>query len=164
LAPWPLFVTTADHALLTADTVDAFLGTVRASDDVAVGLVSRAVVRRRFPGNKRTWLRFGDGQFTGANMFALTGPRSLAALGFWAEVEQDRKKGWRLLAKLGPGLLLRALLRRLSMQGALDASAAAGRHRARGDAGGPAGGGRRRQAGRPRTRHRGSRRPRLDGA
>lgn len=121
LAPWPLFVTTADHALLTADTVDAFLGTLRASDDVAVGLVSRAVVRRRFPGNKRTWLRFGDGQFTGANMFALTGPRSLAALGFWAQVEQDRKQGWRLLAKLGPDLLLRAFLRRLSLQGALDA-------------------------------------------
>lgn len=121
LAPWPLFVTTADHALLTAGTVDMFLSAVRAGDDVAVGLVSRTVVRRRFADNKRTWLRFGDGDYTGANLFALTGPRSLEALGFWAEVEQDRKKGWRLIAKLGPALLLRALLRRLSLQGALDA-------------------------------------------
>ena len=124
LAPWPLFVTTADHALLTSDTVAAFLADVRASDDVAVGLVSKAVVRRRFPDNKRTWLRFGDGDFTGANLFALTGTRAIEALAFWAEVEQDRKKGWRLVAKLGPGLLLRTLLRRLSVQGALDAAGA----------------------------------------
>ena len=124
LAPWPLFVTTADHVLLTPDTVAAFLGAVRAADDVAVGVVSRAVVRTRFPDNKRTWLRFGDGRYTGANLFALTRPRALEALGFWAEVEQDRKKGWRLVAKLGPGLLVRAWLGRVSLQGALDAAGA----------------------------------------
>ena len=85
-------------------------------------MVEKAVVRQRFPGNERTWIRFGDGDFTGANLFALTGPRALAALAFWAEVEQDRKKGWRLVAKLGPSLLVRALLRRLTLQGALDAA------------------------------------------
>ena len=121
LAPWPLFVTTADHVLLTPDTVADFLRAVRASDDVGVGVVSQTVVRRRFPANRRTWLRFRDGRFTGANLFALTGPGSLKALEFWAGVEQDRKKGWRLVAKLGPGLLMRALLGRLSLQGALDA-------------------------------------------
>lgn len=121
-APWPLFVTTADHALLMPGTVAAFLGAVRAADDVAVGVVSQAVVRTRFPHNKRTWLRFGNGRFTGANLFALTGPRALEALRFWAEVEQDRKKGWRLLAKLGPGLLVRAALGLVSLQGALDAA------------------------------------------
>ncbi len=124
LAPWPLFVTTADHALLTSDTVAAFLEQVTVRHDVAVGVVAKAVVRRRFPDNRRTWLRFGDGDFTGANLFALTGPRALAAIGFWAEVEQDRKKGWRLVAKLGPGLLVRTLLRRVSLQGAMDAAGA----------------------------------------
>lgn len=117
-APWPLFVTTADHALLTPATVAAFLGAV-GDEDVAVAVVSKAVVRRRFPDNRRTWIRFGDGDFTGANLFALTGPASLAALAFWAEVEQDRKKGWRLVAKLGPWLLLRAMLRQVSLQQAL---------------------------------------------
>lgn len=120
LAPWPLLITTADHALLSEPTVTSFLNAVRGPDDVAVGVVSKTVVRRRFPDNRRTWLRFGDGDFTGANLFALTGPRALAALDFWAEVEQDRKKGWRLVAKLGPRLLLRALLRRVTLQGVLD--------------------------------------------
>lgn len=124
LAPWPLFITTGDHPLLRPETVSAFLSGVRGPDDVAVGVVSQATVRARFPENKRTWLRFRDGAFTGANLFALTGPPALDALGFWAEVEQDRKKGWRLVAKLGPGLLLRALLRRLTLQDALDAAGA----------------------------------------
>lgn len=119
---WPLFVTTADHPLLSQETIAAFLDKAASNDDVALGVVSKAVVRRRFPDNKRTWIRFGDGDFTGANLFALTGPRSLAALGLWAEVEQDRKKGWRLVAKLGPWLLVRTLLRRLTLQGALDAA------------------------------------------
>lgn len=118
-APWPLFVTTADHPLLGPATVQDFLE--RAGADVAVGVVSRDVLRRRFPDNERTWLRFADGRFTGANLFALTGPRALAALDWWAGIEQDRKKGWRLLAKLGPWLLVCALLGRLSLHAALDA-------------------------------------------
>lgn len=120
LAPWPLFVTTADHALLSEGTIAAFLAQIGAGDDVALGMVSRSVVGARFPASKRTWLRFGDGAYTGANLFALTGPRALGALAFWAEVEQDRKKGWRLIAKLGPWLLLRALMRSVTLQGALD--------------------------------------------
>ena len=115
LAPWPLFVTTADHALLSPETVAAFLAHVRASDDVALGVVERAVVRGRFPGNRRTWIKLRRGWWTGANLFALAGPRALEVVGWWADVEQERKKGWRLLAKLGPGLLARALARRLTL-------------------------------------------------
>lgn len=121
-APWPLFVTTADHALLGPDTVAAFLAAAEGAGDVDLGVVSRAVVRRRFPDNRRTWIGFGDGDFTGANLFALKGPRALGALDWWADVEQDRKKGWRLVAKLGPWLLVRALLRAIALQGALDAA------------------------------------------
>lgn len=119
-APWPLFVTTADHALLTSETVAVFLGVVRQDDDVALGVVSKTVVQSRFPASQRTWLRYGDGDYTGANLFALTGARALIGLRFWAGVEQSRKKGWRLVAKFGPWLLLRALLRRVTLQGALD--------------------------------------------
>ncbi len=124
VAPWPLFVTTADHALLTPGTVSAFLAAVGAGDDVAVGVVSKAVLATRFPGSRRTWIRMGDGDFTGANLFALTSPRALAALATWAGVERDRKKGWRLVARLGPWLLLRAMLRLVTLQGALDQAGA----------------------------------------
>lgn len=123
-APWPLFVTTADHPLLTPATVAAFLQGVGSDDDVGLGVVFRSVVQRRFPGNRRTWIRVKDGDFTGANLFAFTGPRALAVLDLWAGVERSRKTGWRLVAKLGPWLLVRALLRRVTLQGALDEAGA----------------------------------------
>jgi hypothetical protein len=35
----------------------------------------------------------------------------LPAIGRWGAVEQDRKKGWRLLAALGPALMLGAVMK-----------------------------------------------------
>ena len=122
-APWPVFVVTADHALLTPDMVTEFLaGTGNA--DAAVAVVERRVVEAGYPETRRTWLKFSDGHYTGANMFALTGPPAQAALRIWAEVERDRKKALKLLTRFGPWLAIRALTRTISLDAAL---AAAGR-------------------------------------
>ncbi len=115
----PLLVTTADHALLTPGTVAAFLAGVPADADVAVGVVERGVVEARFPATRRTWLRFRGGDWTGANLFHLGNPRALGVLRVWAEVEQDRKKGWRLVARFGPVLLARFLTRTITLDAAL---------------------------------------------
>jgi len=122
-APFPLFVTTADHALLRPETIAEFLAGARGAD-VAVGVVERAVVERRFPQTKRTWLRFRGGDWTGANLFYFAGPAALPVIVTWASVEQDRKKGWKLIAKFGVVLLLRALTRTITLH---DAVAQAGR-------------------------------------
>jgi len=54
------------------------------------------------------------GAYSGANLFALGSPKAAGAVRVWREVEQDRKKGWKLLATLGlPGLLGLARLRTL---------------------------------------------------
>jgi GTP:adenosylcobinamide-phosphate guanylyltransferase len=117
-APFPLLVTTADHALLTVEMVECFLG--GAGDaDVAFGLVERSLVERVHPDTRRTWLRLGDGDYSGANLFALASPASREALAFWSRVEQDRKKALRLIAYFGPWLLLRALTRTISLDAAL---------------------------------------------
>jgi GTP:adenosylcobinamide-phosphate guanylyltransferase len=122
-APFPLFVTTADHALLRPDTIAEFLRGA-AGADVAVGVVERRVVERRFPQTKRTWLRFRKGDWTGANLFWFASPVALPVIASWAEVEQDRKTGWKLIAKFGIGLLLRAATRTITLH---DAVARAGR-------------------------------------
>lgn len=104
-APWPLVVTTADHALLTTAMVDQFLAEADGAD-LAIAVVTRSSFRRRFPDNRRTWIGFRGGRYTGANLFALGSPRALEAVRLWRGIEQDRKKGWRLLLALGwPGLL-----------------------------------------------------------
>ena len=104
-AAWPLLVTTADHALLTTGMVNQFL-TEAEGVDLAIGVVTRSALRSRFPNNRRTWIGFRGGRYTGANLFALGSPKALEAVRLWRGIEQDRKKGWRLLLALGwPGLL-----------------------------------------------------------
>ncbi len=116
---WPLLVTTADHALLDAATVDEFCREAAASD-IAIGVVERTSLMRRLPNTRRTWLKFRGGAYTGANLFALRSPAVAPAIELWRSVEQDRKKGWRLFAQFGPAVLLGAGLRLLSIDQVLD--------------------------------------------
>lgn len=118
-APWPVLVTTADHVLLTPDMVAAFLAQAD-NCDVAFAMVERRTVLARFPATRRTWLRFAGGAYTGANLFALNRPAAAKALAVWSEIEADRKKGWRLVLRFGPMLLLRALTRTIGLQAAID--------------------------------------------
>ena len=98
---WPLLVTTADHALLDAATVDEFCGGA-AGADIGIGVVERTNLMRRLPATKRTWLKFRGGAYTGANLFALNSRNVVAAIELWRQVEQDRKRAWRVMALLGP--------------------------------------------------------------
>lgn len=117
-APWPLLVTTADHALLTTDMVDAFL-TDAGFNDIAIGVGDRQVVEARYPMTQRTWLKFKDGHFSGANLFTLRRENTLAALDLWATIEQDRKKSWKIISSFGPRLLFRALTRSIAFEEAV---------------------------------------------
>jgi GTP:adenosylcobinamide-phosphate guanylyltransferase len=115
---WPLLVTTADHALLDAAMVDEFCAAA-AGTDLAVGVVERRVLMDRFPDAQRTWLKFRGGAFTGANLFWLGSPEAARVITMWRSVEQDRKKGWRLVALLGPAVLFGTLLRLLTIDDVL---------------------------------------------
>lgn len=118
-AQWPLLVTTADHPLLDAAIVGEFLAGAGAVD-LAIGVVERATILAAHPGNRRTYLRFADGAYSGANLFALRSPRAAAALRFWAQAEQDRKRPWRLFRHAGWGLALRAVTRTIGFADMLD--------------------------------------------
>lgn len=117
-APWPLLVTTADHALLTTTMVDEFLADA-ALHELAIGLGERSIVETRYPMTRRTWLKFRDGHYSGANLFGFSGPKTLAALNLWSTIEQDRKKGWKIISSFGPRLLFRALTRTINCEEAI---------------------------------------------
>jgi GTP:adenosylcobinamide-phosphate guanylyltransferase len=110
VASFPMLVTTADHALLDSQMVEEFMAAA-AGADLAIGVVERRSLLARLPQTKRTWLAFRGGAYSGANLFAFGSIKALAAIEQWRSVEQDRKKGWRVLSVLGPALLLGALLR-----------------------------------------------------
>lgn len=115
----PLLVTTADHALLEPEWVRRFVADVPADTDVAVLLARRDAIEAAAPGTRRTYLRFADGDWSGCNLFLLRTKRAASAIGLWTRVEADRKRPWRIVRRLGPGLLVRYLLGRLTLADAI---------------------------------------------
>jgi GTP:adenosylcobinamide-phosphate guanylyltransferase len=114
----PLLVTTADHVLLDAAMLDRFVAQARGSD-IAVALVERATLLARYPQSRRTWLKFRDGWWSGANLFWFGSAKAARIVGLWREVEQDRKKGWKIIAAFGPIALLGAATRMSSLRGGI---------------------------------------------
>ncbi|CAO3433252.1 nucleotidyltransferase family protein [Azospirillum doebereinerae] len=117
--PFPCLVTTADHPLLTPAMVEHFWTHAPPDADAAVGLARAETIRAAHPDTRRTYLRFGDGAWSGCNLFALRTAAALSVVTFWRRVERDRKKPWRMIRLLGPGTLLSYALGRLRLGTAL---------------------------------------------
>ena len=114
-AHFPMLVTTADHALLSPAMIAQFCSAA-AGADLAIGVVESAGLLARFPQARRTWIGFKGGRYSGANLFAFGSAKVAGAVDRWSVVEQERKKGWRLLFALGPTLLLGALFKLRSIE------------------------------------------------
>jgi GTP:adenosylcobinamide-phosphate guanylyltransferase len=114
----PMLVTTADHALLTPQMLDSFIAGARGSD-LAAGLVEQRVFTPAYPDNRRTWLKFRGGAYSGANLFWIGSRAALPLIERWAVVEQQRKRGRALIGAFGPLLLAGVALRLVTLDGAL---------------------------------------------
>lgn len=113
---FPVLVTTADHALLDAAILDHFLKHARsAGTDIVAGLASADVILAAYPDTRRTFWRFRDGRYSGANLFALLTPEAAAVVGFWRRVEMERKRPWRIARLFGLTNLLLYLSGRLTL-------------------------------------------------
>jgi CTP:molybdopterin cytidylyltransferase MocA len=118
--PFPLLITTADHALLTPDLVDFFAAAARESGaDIVAGLVPAEVLVDAYPQSQRTFLRFRDGRYSSCNLFCVLTAAGLGVLDFWRRVERDRKRPWRIAGAFGIGTLIAYRLGRLTLDQAL---------------------------------------------
>ena len=118
--PLPLLVTTGDHPLLTPEMIEHFCAAARTTGaDLVAGLTPSSVIRKAYPDAQRTYLRFRDERYSGANLYALLGPDARRAVAFWRRVEQERKRPWRLARAFGWRPLLAYLLGRLTLDGAM---------------------------------------------
>lgn len=115
----PLLVTTSDHALLKGVWVRDFLNDTPQDSDVAILLARREAIEAAMPGSRRTYLRFADGHWSGCNLFLLATPNARLAIDTWKMVEADRKRPWRIAARLGIGMLLGYALGRLTLSAAI---------------------------------------------
>jgi GTP:adenosylcobinamide-phosphate guanylyltransferase len=117
----PVLVTTADHALLTAEMVDCFCAEARETGgDIVVGLALLDLVLTAYPNTKRTAIQLRDGAYCSCNLFAFLTPRSRIAAEFWRKVESQRKKTLRVIAGFGWFNLLVYLLKRPSLKEGLE--------------------------------------------
>lgn len=120
LDSFPTLLTAGDHALLTPELVDFFCYRACELDvDVAVGLVPFSIVKAAFPESKRTVLKLRKGAYCGSNLFAVLNRAGAAAPAFWQSLEADRKRPWRMAGRIGYGLLLRYLLRQVTLESGL---------------------------------------------
>lgn len=121
-----VLVVTADHALLTPNIVDHFTRCAEKDDaDLSVAVVSETVIKSAFPTTTRTYLRFRDGGYSGANLFAFRTPQAARAAEFWTRAENYRKQPWRLASTFGPMTLLLFALRRLRLDATLERASTA---------------------------------------
>jgi 2-phospho-L-lactate guanylyltransferase (CobY/MobA/RfbA family) len=113
----PLLVTTADHALLTAEMVDYFCAAARTTDtDVLVATVTEELLRARYPASKRTVIKLRGEGVSGANLFGFLTREARTVATFWRRAEAVRKQPWRLAGLFGPINLLLFALRRLDLE------------------------------------------------
>ena len=119
----PVFLTTADHALLTPEIIQYFLfESSKVDGDATVGLVEHEKVMATFPGTKRTVIKLRDGNFCGCNLYAFLNHRGRNLVPFWKKAEDLRKQPWRLVGEiLGPIAILLYLLRISKLNQALNA-------------------------------------------
>jgi hypothetical protein len=82
--------------------------------DVVAALTSYSQVMAKYPGMRRTRIRFRNGDFCGCNLYAFLTPEGHAAADFWRRVENQRKRPVRMLNELGWLVLLRYLFGRLT--------------------------------------------------
>jgi GTP:adenosylcobinamide-phosphate guanylyltransferase len=117
----PVLLTTADHALLSPVIVDYFCRqALHTGCDLVAGFAAHAAVMAAYPGMRRTATRFQDGPLCGCNLYAFLTPRSRLAADLWRQVEKDRKSPLKMLQRLGPGVVLRYLVGRLTLAEGLD--------------------------------------------
>ena len=117
--PLPLLITTADHPLLSAAMIDHFCAAVPADADAAVAVVRASLLQVSYPNAIRTYYRFAGEGYSGCNLFLLQSPEALRVVEAWTRLERHRKQPWRLIAEVGPIALLRFLLGRLDLEGAM---------------------------------------------
>jgi GTP:adenosylcobinamide-phosphate guanylyltransferase len=121
IGQYPIIITTGDHALLTPEMVRHVCAAADDADaDFTVGLATKDTVMQAYPDTKRTFFRLGPDQVSGCNLFTIHNERGLRILEFWREMEQNRKKPWKLALGFGVMPLLRFALGRLTLETAFD--------------------------------------------
>lgn len=114
--PERVLVMTCDVPLITAESVDHFIGeSLRSGADITYPIVTRGVCEKRFPTGKRTYAKLVDGTFTGGNMVVLSRHFLEHSMSLTEAAFAGRKSPLKLAKLFGFGFIVKFLLHRLRL-------------------------------------------------
>jgi len=118
---YPLFITTADHALLTPEIVAYFIHrAAKEEGDLGVGVVSFSLVKAAYPEASRTTYRLREGRFCSANLYFISHPEAQKIFYFWRRIERHRKNPLKVVLSFGITPFWRYLAGRLTLREAFE--------------------------------------------
>lgn len=119
--PFPLLVTTADHALLSREIIEDFCQSAENTDcDIAIGLAGRGDIERVDTTVKRTYFKFRDGEYSGCNLYYLKSEKAFNAVKFWHRVDRIRKHPLKLAKTFSLIIMIKYLFGILTLKAGLD--------------------------------------------
>lgn len=112
-----VLVATADIPLLTSEAVEDFLlQCANVEADLYYPVVPQEINERRYPGNKRTYVRLKEGVFTGGNIFLVNPAIVSHCMDVAEEFIARRKKPLKLCCMLGWSFVIRFFLGTLTLK------------------------------------------------
>jgi CTP:molybdopterin cytidylyltransferase MocA len=112
-----VLVSSCDVPTITPAIVDAFVAACLGTDCAATAfysVVERSAMERRFPGARRSYMHLSDGDFCGGDLLLFRRTCNLDQQGSLQKLARARKSVLRQASLLGPRILLKLVLRRLS--------------------------------------------------
>lgn len=105
-----------DHPLLTREMIAYFIAEAQRRDlTMGVAVVERQRVRQRYPQSQRSYIHLKRGAYSGGNLIYIDKRRFDADPRLLELVDGNRKKPWKSLLSLEPWLVVRALLRQMTI-------------------------------------------------
>jgi molybdopterin-guanine dinucleotide biosynthesis protein A len=111
----------SDIPAVTKEMVEWVFGNISITDeDIYYCVVSRQVMETRFPESRRTYIRFKDIELCGGDIVVLRAEVASGKEAIWERLIASRKNILRQAALIGYDTLLKLLLRRLTLNDAVE--------------------------------------------
>jgi GTP:adenosylcobinamide-phosphate guanylyltransferase len=115
-----VLIVSSDIPAITAESVDWVVKTVMQTDyDVYYNVITRQVMETRYPDSRRSYVRLQDIEACGGDMNAARLSLLTESHSFWDQIVSSRKNAFKQAALIGYDTLILLLLRKLTMEKAV---------------------------------------------
>jgi molybdopterin-guanine dinucleotide biosynthesis protein A len=111
-----VLISSSDIPLLTGAMVETFL--TQCADpavDIYHSIVPREKMEQRFPGSRRSYVHFSDGDFAAGDIHVVAPHIGHAHEALWNDLLNSRKNALKQAARLGPAFFAKLIAHRLSL-------------------------------------------------